>query len=329
MSLDNPIYLIWLFVAVSAGLAFEAVYLLCFSSASYRSQINRRLMLSKDRADRESVLVELRRERGLSSGGNYRLNLVALNRLILQSGITLGFTRLAVIVGIGSVLAFGATMLLSGNALPAVAVALFCATALPLGVLHLLRSRRQKKFAAQFPDALDIIVRSLRAGHPVPVAVSMVGREMPDPIGSEFGIVSDEITYGADLETAMRSLYCRIGSDDLPLFVTAVAIQGSTGGNLGEILQNLSGVIRQRFKMRRKISRTRRRRPRLGDDPFGAADRHVFHHPMDGPRLLRFGLAISTHQAIGGRRRHLDGDRQPGHVQDGELQDLTRLSFPR
>ncbi|MGB6536822.1 MAG: type II secretion system F family protein [Xanthobacteraceae bacterium] len=253
MSLDNPIYLIWLFVAVSAGLAFEAVYLLCFSSASYRSQINRRLMLSKDRADRESVLVELRRERGLSSGGNYRLNLVALNRLILQSGITLGFTRLAVIVGIGSVLAFGATMLLSGNALPAVAVALFCATALPLGVLHLLRSRRQKKFAAQFPDALDIIVRSLRAGHPVPVAVSMVGREMPDPIGSEFGIVSDEITYGADLETAMRSLYCRIGSDDLPLFVTAVAIQGSTGGNLGEILQNLSGVIRQRFKMRRKI----------------------------------------------------------------------------
>jgi len=117
----------------------------------------------------------------------------------------------------------------------------------------MLRSRRQKKFGAQFPDALDIIVRSLRAGHPVPIAITMVGREMTDPIGSEFGIVSDEITYGADLETAMRNLYYRIGSDDLPLFVTAVAIQGSTGGNLGEILQNLSGVIRQRFKMRRKI----------------------------------------------------------------------------
>ena len=63
----------------------------------------------------------------------------------------------------------------------------------------------------------------------------------------------DEITYGADLETALRNLYFRIGQDDLPLFVTAVAIQGSTGGNLGEILENLSGVIRQRFKMRRKI----------------------------------------------------------------------------
>jgi len=249
----NPIYLIWLFVAVSAGLAFEAIYLLCFSTASYRSQINRRLMLSKDRIDRESVLVELRRERGLTSGGNYRLNFVAFNRLVLQSGITVGFARLAVIVGVVSVLAFGATMVFRRDLLEAGAVGLLSATALPLLVLRMLRSRRQNKFAAQFPDALDIIVRSLRAGHPVPVAVNMVGREMGDPIGSEFGIVTDEITYGADLETAMRNLYARIGSNDLPLFVTAVAIQGSTGGNLGEILQNLSGVIRQRFKMRRKI----------------------------------------------------------------------------
>jgi tight adherence protein B len=249
----NPIYLVWLFIAVSAGLAFEAIYLLCFSTASYRSQINRRLMLSKDRVDRESVLVELRRERGLTSGGNYRLNFVALNRLILQSGLTIGFTRFAVLLGLGSALAFGAVMLFRHDIFEAGAAGLFSATLLPLMVLRWLRSRRQGKFAAQFPDALDIIVRSLRAGHPVPVAINMVGREMRDPIGSEFGMVTDEITYGADLETAMRNLYARIGSDDLPLFVTAVAIQGSTGGNLGEILQNLSGVIRERFKMRRKI----------------------------------------------------------------------------
>jgi tight adherence protein B len=254
MSLDfDPIYLVWLFIAISAGLAFEAVYLLGFSTASYRSTINRRLQLSKDRPDRESVLVQLRRERGLTSGGNYRLNLVALNRLVLQSGLTIGFTRLLVIISVASLMAFGATAVLRGSIVEAAVVAVFCATALPLLVLRTLRSRRQKKFGAQFPDALDIITRSLRAGHPVPVAVNMVGREMGDPIGSEFGTVSDEVTYGADLETAMRNLYCRIGSDDLPLFVTAVAIQGSTGGNLGEILQNLSGVIRQRFKMRRKI----------------------------------------------------------------------------
>lgn len=249
----DPIYLVWLFVAVSAALGFEAVYLLCFSTASYRSQINRRLMLSKDRTDRESVLIELRRERGLTASGNYRFDLVSLNRLILQSGLTMGVARLIIIVAVTSLFAFAAIMIFRASILEAAVAALFCATVLPIFVLRLLRSRRQKKFAAQFPDALGIIVRSLRAGHPVPIAIAMVGREMADPIGSEFGVVSDEITYGADLETAMRNLYARIGSDDLPLFVTAVAIQGSTGGNLGEILENLSGVIRQRFKMRRKI----------------------------------------------------------------------------
>jgi tight adherence protein B len=131
--------------------------------------------------------------------------------------------------------------------------ALFSGLVLPFLVLRFLRSRRQKKFSSQFPDAIDVITRSLRAGHPTPVAISMVAREMPDPVGSEFGIVVDEVTYGADLETAMRNLFYRVGTDDLPLFVTAVAIQGSTGGNLGEILANLSRVIRERFKMRRKI----------------------------------------------------------------------------
>ncbi len=195
----------------------------------------------------------MRRERGLTSSGNFRLNLVTLNRLIFQSGITIGFARLVVIIATTSVVAFVAPVLFRGSLLEGALAALFSATALPYVILRMLRGRRQKRFAAQFPDALDIIVRSLRAGHPVPVAISMVGREMPDPIGSEFGMVADEITYGADLEMAMRNLYSRIGSDDLPLFVTAVGIQGSTGGNLGEILENLSGVIRQRFKMRRKI----------------------------------------------------------------------------
>jgi len=254
MSSDfDPIYLIWVLVAASAGLTAQAVYLFCFTASSYRSQVNRRLMLSKDKKDRESVLVELRRERGLTGGGDYRLNFLSLNRLILQSGVTMGFARLALIIGFTSGLAFVAVLVLWSNLLYAVCAALFAATILPYLVLRLLRVRRQKKFSAQFPDALDMIVRSLRAGHPVPIAINMVAREMPDPIGSEFGIVSDEITYGADLETAMRNLYARIGSDDLPLFVTAVGIQTSTGGNLGEILENLSGVIRQRFKMRRKI----------------------------------------------------------------------------
>ena len=254
MSFDfDPVYLIYLLVAASAGLFVEGVYLLFFSGGSYRKNVNRRLKLLKNQPDRENILVQLRRERGLTNTGGYSIGMESLNRLVMQSGLTIGITKLLVIVAFATVASFALGMVFRGNLTDAVLIALFFGIALPYLVVRFLRSRRQKAFGAQFPDALDMIVRSLRAGHPTPIALTMVAREMRDPIGSEFGIVVDEITYGADLETALRNLNVRIGQDDLPLFVTAVAIQGSTGGNLGEILENLSGVIRLRFKMRRKI----------------------------------------------------------------------------
>jgi tight adherence protein B len=249
----DPIYLIYMFAAASAVFAFEAVYFLCFASSSYRKNVNRRLRLLDNKADRESILVQLRRERGLTGGGDYEFSMVGFNRLVLQSGLTFGLGRFILLVAIGTVAAFIVTLFFQHSFIQALLAAVFCATALPYLVLRILRGRRQKKFGAQFPDAIDIIVRSLRAGHPVSTAITMVAREQADPIGTEFGIVADEVTYGADLETAMRNLYFRVGQDDLPLFVTAVAIQASTGGNLGEILENLSSVIRERFKMRRKI----------------------------------------------------------------------------
>ncbi|HEX5507780.1 MAG TPA: type II secretion system F family protein [Pseudolabrys sp.] len=249
----SPIYLIYLLIGASGALLFEACYLLFHTRSSYRKNINRRLRVMEDKPDRESVLVQLRRERGLTGGGEYRLPLINLNQLVLQSGLSIGFGRLVLFIAAGMVAAFVGTMTFDHAILHAMLAAAFCGTVLPVLVLQMLRRRRQKKFGAQFPDAIDIIVRSLRAGHPVPIAITMVARELPDPVGTEFGIVVDEITYGADLESAMRNLYFRVGTDDLPLFVTAIAIQASTGGNLGEILNNLSGVIRQRFKMRRKI----------------------------------------------------------------------------
>jgi len=249
----DPVYLIYGLVAASAALVAEAVYLLFFSGASYRKKINRRLRLMGNSPDRETILVQLRRERGLTGGGDYRLPVVALNRLILQSGLTMGVYKLVVFVAFGMMATFAVLTFVHDDIGEALLITIACGLGMPLLMLRMLRAKRQKAFGGQFADALDMIVRSLRAGHPVPIAIAMVSREMKDPIGTEFGIVSDEITYGADLETAMRNLYFRVGQDDLPLFVTAVAIQGSTGGNLGEILENLSGVIRERFKMRRKI----------------------------------------------------------------------------
>jgi len=250
--LDTPT-LVVICAAISVVLFAEAVWLLGFSTASYRSNVNRRLKLGKNQPDRESILIQLRRERGLTGEGYFRFGIQWFNRLLLESGMTRGGLTLSLVGCVAAAAAFAVVFKFREDMLEAGGAALLAALLFPFLTLIFKRKRRHGKFAGQFPDAMDIIVRSLRAGHPVPVAVGLVAQELPDPIGTEFGIAADEITYGADVETAMRNLYFRIGQEDLPLFVTAVAIQGSTGGNLSEILSNLSSVIRQRFKMRRKI----------------------------------------------------------------------------
>ena len=127
------------------------------------------------------------------------------------------------------------------------------AAIVPVVALRFLKKRRHKVFGMQLPEALELITRGLKAGHPVPVAVAMVAREMPDPIGTEFGVVADEVTYGSDLVAALHAMHVRVGHEDLPLFVTAVSIQSSSGGNLREILDGLATVIRDRGKLRRKV----------------------------------------------------------------------------
>jgi len=250
--LDTPTLII-ICAAISVVLFAETVYLVGFSTASYRSRVNRRLKLSKNQPDREAILIQLRRERGLTGDGLFRFGLQWFNRLLLESGMTRGVLTLAIVGLVAGGIAFVAVFRFRDDAVEAGIAAVIGALLFPILTLLFKRKRRHGKFAAQFPDAMDIIVRSLRAGHPVPVAIGLVAQELADPIGTEFGIAADEITYGADVETAMRNLYFRVGQEDLPLFVTAVAIQGSTGGNLSEILSNLSAVIRLRFKMRRKI----------------------------------------------------------------------------
>jgi tight adherence protein B len=135
------------------------------------------------------------------------------------------------------------------------AVALAVPTAAALFYLFLLRARARRiaRFGEQLPDALDVIVRGLRAGHPFRVALALVAREMPDPVGSEFGIVADEIMFGLEQSVAVDNLVPRVGHDDLSFFSTAVNIQQQTGGNLAEILSRLSRMLRSRSKLRLKI----------------------------------------------------------------------------
>src|ERR1700676_4799445 len=122
----DPIYLIYVLVAASAGLFAEGIYLLCFTGASYRNNVNRRLKLQKGQPDRESILIQLRRERGLTSSGGYSLKSVNLNQLVLQSGLTVGIGRLATFVAIGTVMVFVAVVVVRGSVLQALPIALFC-----------------------------------------------------------------------------------------------------------------------------------------------------------------------------------------------------------
>ncbi|WP_292331092.1 type II secretion system F family protein [Mesorhizobium sp.] len=194
------------------------------------------------------------RERGLTDSGDFVFGLVWLNRLYTQSGIT------------GNPLTFAASFLLAGLALAlllwfliglselgALFVFLVVGFVLPLLLLRRARGKRIQKFAKQLPDALDMIVRSLRAGHPASVAIGLVAREMPDPLGTEFGIVADEITFGLSMEQAVRKLSERVGFEGLHLLTVSLSIQSKTGGNLTEILANLSSVLRERQKLRMKI----------------------------------------------------------------------------
>ena len=114
-------------------------------------------------------------------------------------------------------------------------------------------ARMRKKMQDQFPVALDVFVRGLRAGHPIAAALDLLTVEMPDPIGSQFGIVVDEVTYGADLRDALTAMADRWDLDDMRMFVVSLSVQNETGGNLAEILENLSKVIRERASMMLKV----------------------------------------------------------------------------
>jgi tight adherence protein B len=120
-------------------------------------------------------------------------------------------------------------------------------------VLSAMRAKRLRLLSEQLPSAIDLMVRALRAGHPVVSAIQLAATEMPDPIGTELGIVVDETTYGVELKEALASLAARSKLEDFAFLQVSVSIQSETGGNLAEILGNLSRVIRGRFMLEKKV----------------------------------------------------------------------------
>jgi tight adherence protein B len=171
-----------------------------------------------------------------------------LDRILIQSGLTM---TVAEVLGLTLICAAGGIVmaLVLGRGLPMAVVAGLLVGSLPVSYVLRTRAKRLAKLENQLPDAIDLMGRALRAGHAFPTALRMLGEEMADPVGAEFRVLFDELNYGVTLQSALLNLLSRAPSTDLRYFVVAVLIQRETGGNLAELLDNISAIVRARIKL--------------------------------------------------------------------------------
>ena len=175
-----------------------------------------------------------------------------LARLIDRSGVNTTPSAMLLIALAAVALGGGITFVFSKNPLAAAVVGALFGIA-PFAWLKHRGGARLKRFEEQFPEALDLMSRAIRAGHAFQTALGMAGDELPPPVGPEFKRTFEQQNYGLPLRDALNELADRIDHLDVRFFVTAVLIQRETGGNLSEILDNLASVVRERFKIRRQI----------------------------------------------------------------------------
>jgi tight adherence protein B len=290
------------FFAVLLGV--PALDRLVFQAGRTRKSINRRLAESGQSTSATEALDALRRERGFVDVKSPWLQ--DLNDLLMQTGLTLD-RRLVLlsIVALG-ILLFLLLGLVFGFHPVTLCLAFVLSFVLAYLFFRIMRQRRIARFAQQLPDAIDLIVRGVRVGYPLPVALGLVAREMPEPIGTEFGLTSDEITFGQDVKTAVEHLYRRVGQDDLLFLVVAINVQSQTGGNIAEILMRLSRLIRNRAKVQLKIraltAEGRVSAKFLSAMPFvlftvvslisPSYFAEIRHHPVVVPALIYAGVSL-------------------------------------
>jgi len=186
-----------------------------------------------------------------------------LERMLIQARLSIETPRLLLIILLAPLAIFFGMLLLMafswgvgisfGRIMICAAFAFALGAALPLMFINWKATRARKKIEEQFPVALDVFVRGLRAGHPIAAALDLLTVELPEPIGPEFGTVVDEVTYGAELRDALQNMAERWDLDDMRMFVVSLSVQNETGGNLAEILENLSRVVRERQSMMLKV----------------------------------------------------------------------------
>lgn len=249
----DPIIFIVVFVGVLA--AVEGLYLLTFGKAARQGRkVNRRLELLDRGVDAMEVLEQLRKERDRHVNATSTPLFSALFDKAAQANIPWSPVTIVSIMFAAAGVVYIVLTLFTQAAFP---LRVILCLVMAYGAMFMwLRGRAKKRleaFEEQLPDAVELMVRALRIGHPFSSAVSIVASEMPDPIGSEFGIIADEATYGMDVNESLERLAERVAVQDLRFLAVAVAIQTQSGGNLADILNGLAVVVRSRFKLFRKV----------------------------------------------------------------------------
>lgn len=247
--------IIYAMVFVGVLLMVEGVYLLIFGkSVRLESKVNRRLELLEKGEDPEDVLETLRAERDQHRKSSGIPIMAPLYERAAQANIAFTPRGLAIVIGMMAIMVF---VLLSVFSSAALILRIGISVIMSFGGVYLWLNNKAKArmslFEEQLPDAVELIVRSLRVGHPFSSSVSIVAHEMPDPLGTEFGIIADEATYGMDITESLARMAERISVQDLRFLAVAVSIQAQSGGNLAEVLAGLAAVIRSRFKLFRRV----------------------------------------------------------------------------
>ena len=246
-----------IYIAIFASVIFvvQGIYLVVFGkSISQNGKVNRRLELLEKGGNREQVLEQLRKEMTQHMKSQSIPLYSILANKAQRANIAFTPPQLLMLMGAVSVAAFVGLTIMTEVAPPTRAV---IAVLMGVGGVFVWISGKANKrmalFEEQLPEAVELMVRSLRVGHPFSSAIQIVAKEISDPLGTEMGVIADEAAYGRDMGETLKAMAERLDMQDLRFLAVAVTIQQTSGGNLAEILDGLAKVIRSRFRLFRRV----------------------------------------------------------------------------
>ena len=251
----NAEVIIYGLIFIGVLVLVEGIYLTVFGrSISLNNRVNRRLEMLDKTGNREEVMEKLRKEMQQHLKARNIPIYAILSEKAQKAAIAFTPRQLIMLMVAVTGLAFVGLSIGTDTSVP---VRVLLAVVIGVGGvftwINMKANKRMAMFEEQLPDAIELMVRSLRVGHPFASAISIVSNEVADPLATEFGIIADEAAYGRDMGEALKDMAERLDMQDVRFLAVAVTIQQQSGGNLAEILAGLAKVIRARFRLFRRV----------------------------------------------------------------------------